>query len=64
MEYHEIKTSNKINGWNITKVFFDKLHSWIYNHPWVVKPPLKNDHVNIKYHTTGEVIKIQKLLIK
>ena len=33
----------------------DKLHSWIYNNPQVVKSPLKNDNINIKYHITGEV---------
>ena len=43
---------------------FDKLHSWICNHPQVVNPPLKNNHVNIKDHITGEIIKRKKLLIK
>ena len=47
-----IKSNNK-QGVNYKKN--DNLHSCICNHPQVVNSPLKNDHVNIKYHTTGEV---------
>ena len=36
------------------------LHSYIFNHLQVVRSPLKNDHVNIKYNTKGKVIKTQK----
>ena len=42
----------------------EKLHSWIFNHPKAVNSPLTNEHVNIKYNTTGEVITTKKLLLK
>ena len=34
------------------------------DNPQVVKSPLKNNHVNIKYNKTGEVLKTKKLPIK
>ena len=36
----------------------DNLHGCIFSHPQVVNFPLKNDHVNTKDHTTGELIEI------
>ena len=42
----------------------EKLHSWICNHPHVVNLTLTNNHINIRYNKTCEVIKTQKLHIK
>ena len=46
------------------KETIDKIKSRIYNHLEVVKSPLKNDRINIKYHITSGVIKTQKILIQ
>ena len=43
-------------GGTLQKKQYFKLHSWIFNHPQVVKSPSTNGYVNIKYHPTGEVI--------
>ena len=59
-----IETNKKINGWKITKEKIEMLHSLVFNHPHIVNSHLTNDHVNIKYHTAGELIKSKKLLIK
>ena len=49
---------NRLKKWQQNfKGKFEKLHSWIFNHPQVVNPPLTNDHGNTKKNTTGEVIK-------
>ena len=34
------------------------------NHPQIVNLPLRNEHVNIKDNTTGEVTKTEKLIIQ
>ena len=60
----QIEIDNKINGRGITNKIIYNLQSQIFNHPRVVNSPLKNDHFIIKYHTTGELKKIQKLLIQ
>ena len=59
-----IEIDNKINGREITNKIIDNLDNYIFNHPRVVNSPLTNDHVIIKYHITGELKKIQKLLIQ
>ena len=35
-----------------------------FNHPKFVKPTLKNDHDNIKYHKRYEMIKNRSFLLK
>ena len=63
MTYHGQKQIKK-NVSKITKNMIGNLHSWICNHPQVVNLTLKNDQVNIKDNTTGEVIKTKQLIIQ
>ena len=50
-------------GWkNQEKI--ERLQIWICNHPQVVNPPLKNDHIDIKGNITGKVTKTQHLHIQ
>ena len=56
MKYHGQKQITKQMGGKLQNKI-EKLHSWICNHPHVVNLTLTNNHINIRYNKTCEVIK-------